>query len=498
MSVVKKVENDAKLQLEAALDLAGFGLYSYILTSLAGLIIISYACIVFAVSIIIPASACELETSNSQQGYIVAGELIGLILGGVVGGYLGDKFGRRRILLFTLVSAATFNGIGSLSVNWVMLLIMQCLASFCAGGQYSLAVTFLSESVPMSKRNLLVLLVNTIFLLSQGILAVIAIPIIPLRFSYHLPGLGIYWNSWRTLNLVYSIPSLLAALWLCFMLKSPKYVFTKGHEEEAINIIKTIHRWNNGKSAKDIQIKGLILDAEQLDGLSSSNDQIVPLFKAPLLKYTVIMITLFLFQQIGSFTIWLPTIANQFVKIVETGVGTDRSLCKIISDSLEAPMDPDVVPCALNVTSLLLVLSVCALQSLLNTLLSLVVNRIGYRNMAICITVVCGMSGIIVNLIPNAYASAVFFMIFLAGILTIGMYTAIAVELFPTHLRALAVALTQTGGNLGLLASVQILNLLLEINCNAGFYIFSSIFVASAFIAAFLPDDRFIRKEQNT
>ncbi|CAK1579009.1 unnamed protein product [Parnassius mnemosyne] len=325
-------------------------------------------------------------------------------------------------------------------------------------------------------------------------MAVIAIPIIPLPFSFYLPGLGIYWNSWRTLLLVYSTPSLLAALLLLFIQESPKYVFAKGHEEESIDIIKTIHRWNNWKPAEDFQINGLTLDAQQLHGPTPSKNQIVPLFKAPLLKYTVIITTLFLFQQVAAFTVWMPTIVNQFMQIVETGVGTDRSLCSIISDSVEVPVDPDVAPCALNVSSLLLVLSVGALQALLNTLLSLVVNRVGYRNMAIYFTVVCGMSGIVVNLISNAYASVVFFMIFMAGVLVMGMYVALTVALFPTHLRALAVALTPTGGSIGMLASVPILNRLLEINCNAGFYIFSGIFLSSAFLAAFLPDDRYLLK----
>ncbi|CAG4933557.1 unnamed protein product [Parnassius apollo] len=356
-------------------------------------------------------------------------------MGGVVGGYLGDKFGRRRVLRFTLILGAVINGIASLSVNWVMLLTVASLAAFCGASIFSLAMTFFSESVPKHKRNLLILLVNSVYILSQGILAVIAIPIIPLPFSYYIPGLGIYWNSWRTLLLVYSTPGLLAALWLCFMLESPKYVFAQGREEEAIDIIKTIHRWNHGKSATEIQIKGLRLDEKQVVGQTSSKDQIVPLFKKPLLKYTVIITLMFLLQPFGSFSIWMPTIANHFVKMVKTGGGIDKSLCNVIRESIEAPVDPDVVPCALQVTSLLFVLSVGAMQSLLNALLSLVVNGVGNRNLVICVTVVCGISGIIVNLIPNAYASVVFFMIFLSGALVSGMYVAIAVKLFPTPLR---------------------------------------------------------------
>ncbi|KPI99494.1 Synaptic vesicle 2-related protein [Papilio xuthus] len=494
MSSGNKNENDGKVAFETALDLAGFGLYNYNLTALTGFIIIAYACIAFGTTIIIPASACELETTNAQQGLIAAGPLVGIILGGVFGGYLGDKFGRRRMLFVSLLSASAVNALASISVDWIMLLILQTIASFCAAGKYSLSMTMVSESVPMAKRNLIVLLVTSIFLLAQGIMAVIAIPIIPLSFSFYLPNLGIYWNSWRTLLLVYSAPGLLAAAWLLTIKESPKYIYSQGREQEAIDIIKSIHRMNNRKSAGELQISGLIYDAQQSSGPLSPKEQIIPLFKMPLLKYTIIMTTLFVFQQVGAFAVWLPSIANQFVQIVETGEGTDQSLCSILSNSIDIPADPDVVPCSLNVTSLLMVLLVGAVQS--HDFSYKIVNRVGRRNMAMVVAVACGLAGIITNLIPNAYVSVAFFVFFMLGILILGLYTAIAVALFPTSLRALAVALTMTGGRLGTFASVQILNLLLEVNCDAGFYLFCSIFAASAIVAAFLPNDKYLQTTQ--
>ncbi|XP_013137725.1 PREDICTED: putative transporter ZK637.1 [Papilio polytes] len=491
-----KNENDGKVAFETALDLAGFGLYNYNLTALTGFIIIAYACIAFGTTIIIPASACELGTTSAQQGLIAAGPLVGIILGGVFGGYLGDKFGRRRMLFVSLLSASVVNALASISVDWIMLLILQSIASFCAGGKYSLSITMLSESVPMAKRNLVVLLVTSISLLSQGIMAVIAIPIIPLSFSIYLSNLGIYWNSWRTLLLVYSAPGLVAAVWMLTIKESPKYIYAQGKEQEAIDIIKSIHRLNKGRSAAELQISGLIYDAQQSSGPSSTKEQIVPLFKMPLLKYTIIMTILYVFQQVVAFGVWLPSIANQFVQIVQTGEGTDQSLCSILRNSVDAPADPEAVPCSLNVISLLLVLLVGGLQSVANGLLSLIVDRVGRRNMAMVVAVVCGLAGIVTNLIPNAYASAAFFILFMLGILIVGLYTAMAVALFPTNLRALAVALTMTGGRLGIFASVQILNLLLEVNCEAGFYLFCSIFASSAIVAAFLPNDKNLQTTQ--
>lgn len=43
--------------------------------------------------------------------------------------------------------------------------------------------------------------------------------------------------------------------------------------------------------------------------------------------------------RVGSFVVWLPRIANQFVRIVETGEGLDLNLCGILQEAINAPPD---------------------------------------------------------------------------------------------------------------------------------------------------------------
>ncbi|XP_050349463.1 synaptic vesicle 2-related protein-like isoform X2 [Nymphalis io] len=452
------VENEDKVPFEEALNKSGFGLYSYLLLSVSGLVVIAVVCTAYGNTIIVPTSACELQTTTAQRGVLAAVPVVGLIVGGILWGYLADVFGRRLTLIISLISSAVVNSLASISVNWIMLMILQFIATLLSSGQYSMAMTMLSESVPMVKRNIVVLLVGSIFLLAQGIMAVLAIPIIPLTFSYELPTLGIYWNSWRTLLLVYSAPSILSALWLFFMYESPKFLFAKGRETEALKILKNIHRLNNLGSKSEYNVQSFEADTTTSSISKSAKEQILPLFKSPLLKNTIILTLLFIFQQIGSFQVWLPTITNKLVEILETGEGSNLTLCGILRSSISAP--PDVI------------------------------NRIGRRNMVMFVAAFCGLCGIIVNLVPNAIGSAVMFFILLIGIVNIGLYTAMAVALFPTYLRALAVAFTMTGSRIGAFASVQILNVLLESNCEVGFYVYSAVFASSAVIALFLANDR--------
>lgn len=55
----------------------GFGLYSYLNTLLAGSAIIAMACLVYGATFIVPASACELQTTGAQQGLLVAAPVVG-------------------------------------------------------------------------------------------------------------------------------------------------------------------------------------------------------------------------------------------------------------------------------------------------------------------------------------------------------------------------------------------------------------------------------------
>ncbi|CAB3257974.1 unnamed protein product [Arctia plantaginis] len=287
-----------KISIEAAITRAGFGLYGCLMTALTALILIAFACIAYGVMFIVPTSACELQTTTAQQGLLASAPIISLLLGGVVWSYLADTRGRRAMLLICLAGGTLFNLIGTISVNWIMLMVFQLIAGIFAAGIYSVSMTLLSESVPMTHRNSAILIVASVMFLGQGIKGLIALPIISLTFSYYLPSLGIYWNSWRTLMLVYSIPAIVSGLALFFMQESPKFVFNKRGETESLEILKRIHRVNNWRSKEELLIKGIIQDELILPKTQSSvRDQLFPLFKAPLLKSTIIMLFMNLTQQ---------------------------------------------------------------------------------------------------------------------------------------------------------------------------------------------------------
>lgn len=64
-----------------------------------------------------------------------------------------------------------------------------------------------------------------------------------------------------------------------------------------------------------------------------------------------------------------------------------------------------------------------------------IVDKVGNRYTAIGVGAVTGLAGILVNLVPNAIGTVFLLAVFTVGIVVMGIYSAIGVALFPTHLR---------------------------------------------------------------
>ncbi|HVV98822.1 MAG TPA: MFS transporter, partial [Planctomycetaceae bacterium] len=68
---------------------------------------------------------------------IQAAFLVGWALGGTVFGRLGDRLGRSRTLVLTILTYAAFTGLSYFAQTWWQLLIMRFLAALGIGGEWA-------------------------------------------------------------------------------------------------------------------------------------------------------------------------------------------------------------------------------------------------------------------------------------------------------------------------------------------------------------------------
>jgi len=78
--------------------------------------------------------------------------LIGWAIGGVLFGMLADRWGRRRVLLATILLYSVGTGLCALAADLWQLMIFRGLASLGIGGEWAVGAVMVAEAVPESKR----------------------------------------------------------------------------------------------------------------------------------------------------------------------------------------------------------------------------------------------------------------------------------------------------------------------------------------------------------
>jgi MFS family permease len=92
------------------------------------------------------------STLDPKVGYysswIQAAFLIGWALGGSFFGVIGDRLGRSRALVLTILTYAAFTGVSFFAQTWWQLLIFRFIAALGIGGEWAVGASLLSETWP--------------------------------------------------------------------------------------------------------------------------------------------------------------------------------------------------------------------------------------------------------------------------------------------------------------------------------------------------------------
>src|SRR4051794_40499304 len=80
------------------------------------------------------------------SSWIQAAFLIGWALGGSLFGRLGDRLGRSRALMLTILTYALFTGLSYFAQTWWHLFIFRFLAALGIGGEWAVGASLLAET----------------------------------------------------------------------------------------------------------------------------------------------------------------------------------------------------------------------------------------------------------------------------------------------------------------------------------------------------------------
>ncbi|XXA03074.1 MFS transporter [Paraburkholderia sp. A3BS-1L] len=96
----------------------------------------------------LPAISADLHLSGAQAGSLVTWTLVGAVVGGIVFGLLSDRFGRVRVLTWTILVFAVFTGLCALSRGYADLLVYRTIAGIGLGGEFGIGMALVAEAWP--------------------------------------------------------------------------------------------------------------------------------------------------------------------------------------------------------------------------------------------------------------------------------------------------------------------------------------------------------------
>lgn len=238
------------------------------------------------------------------KGFVVSSVYIGCMIGSMMAGKLGDKYGRKPLLL---ASALLFSisAIGSgLANSLEVFFIYRLIGGFGVGMASLLSPLYIAEMAPAKIRGQFVSINQ--FTIVIGILLAYFV-------NYMLVGTGV--NNWRWMFASEAVPSLFFLFGMMYVPESPRWLVKAHRQSDALHILSKVGNINYAKKTlENIE-----------DSLSQRTmESFKILLQKPLRPVLLIGITLAVFQQWSGINViffYAPDIFAAAGKGIETQLG---------------------------------------------------------------------------------------------------------------------------------------------------------------------------------
>ncbi|XP_015590034.1 synaptic vesicle glycoprotein 2A isoform X2 [Cephus cinctus] len=518
---------DERANFEKAISLCGYGRFHYGFVLLCGMILV---CVGFQNGVsayILPSAECDLRLTSEEKGLLNVAFLLGGVLGSILWGVLSDAYGRKNLLVGSLLMDSIVMFIGSFSQSFKVLLVFRAINGFTIGCPGALVYTYVGEFHNEKRRSKSVCYLGFFWTVSWLILPGLAWILIPLPFRFE--GYGILFNSWRLFLAVIAIPTFVVALIGMRYPESPEFLLSRGKPEEALKVLREIYAINTGHSQHDYPVNALLVDEKHshkkeepvgsLGVLSSLLtkiwQQICAITSPPLLKYSILCCTIYFANMFGYFGLglWLPELFNRFETYYKLHPNKSVAVCELISNTeVDRPLAQAIISTINGNTSnhdllletipalpvictgsidervfinTLTINSVCLLGNFIAGYLS---DRVGRRTMPVTTMLLAGVFGCAIYLVRSASQNLIVACLYSLCITTANIVlNSVVVDIFPTEIGAIAICLVTCFGRLGAIASNLIFGLLLDISCEVPIFLVGGIIILGGLLGFLLP-----------
>ena len=130
-------------------------------------------------SFMMPLLKAEWTLNETQLGLVGAITSVGMMLGALLCGKLSDHFGRRRVLMWTLVLFSLSNLALAFAPNLAWFMVIRFITGVGLGGELPVAAALIADHYTGTKRHQMLVLVDSFWAYGWIIASLIAFLVIP-------------------------------------------------------------------------------------------------------------------------------------------------------------------------------------------------------------------------------------------------------------------------------------------------------------------------------
>lgn len=213
------------LEIRSFIDERRMSPQQWVLTVLCFLIVLTDGMDVAIMGFVAPPIISEWGISRAAFGAVMGAAPIGLAVGAILAGSSSDWFGRRRVLLGSVLSFGVFTLLTAFATNPTEMAILRFLTGLGLGAAMPNTTTLLSEYVPQRSKSFLLATMFTGFNFGSALIGFVA--------AWLLPTHG--WQS--VLHFGAALPLVLVPLLWWALPESARYMVVRGHSPDRIRTV---------------------------------------------------------------------------------------------------------------------------------------------------------------------------------------------------------------------------------------------------------------------
>uniref|UniRef100_A0A1B0B2L7 Major facilitator superfamily (MFS) profile domain-containing protein n=1 Tax=Glossina palpalis gambiensis TaxID=67801 RepID=A0A1B0B2L7_9MUSC len=462
----------------------GFAQVWPLLTS--GFLVMAVTVELMGMSIIAPASQCDLKTNQIQMTALNCSAFMGVVVSLYFWAVLADSYGRRWVLLVSTSLSTCVSLTSALMPTFPLFIAMRfCVGLFIAGPSFA-AITYLAEFCTFYHRRITIIYMAMFQGIAMVYCPVMATLFIHQKWTYDL-GFIVY-KPWRFLMLLNSLPGLVGIFLLIGLPESPEILLCTQRKQKCINVVKWIYRVNKRKEMdwlvepEDLSCPGYrIVDKQTCVELMNQGR---PLFKkpyvVPFLSSCVVMSGLFFLG--NGLGIWFTDLRNRRIdEDLES-----YTICANMRRFKEFYSELD--GCQVTLKSFRDSMFLGATYLIMFNGVALLLRNVSPKIIVVALQILCFLLGGVLPWIAHETATSVIFIIFLAiPNCLIALVSGIVIEFTSADLRGKAVCLCILIGRSGMITGTFLVGYAMDANCELTYTLFGLYALGCSVVSVLLP-----------